>query len=510
MKRRDFLNTTALASLALSFGSYEGFAQTKANEFPNIVLILADDMGYGDLTCLNPDSKIPTPNMDRIAKEGLSFTDAHSPSAVCTPTRYGLLTGRYSWRTRLKSGVLWGWSPPLINPERMTLASMLKKRGYHTGCVGKWHLGLGWQTKDGKTLSDSNNESGENVDYSQPITGGPTDLGFDYFFGIPASLDMQPYCYIENNHVVQEPTETIERSGYPAYYRGGPISPDFKHEDVMPTCTKKAVNYIHQRAENPEQSFFLYVPLSAPHTPWVPKDYAKEKSRAGIYGDFVYQVDLSVGKILDALDQHGFDENTLVILTSDNGSHEDHIGKHNNGVSTGEINFGHEANYVFRGQKADAWDGGHRIPFLARWPKRIKAGSSSDETICLTDFMATFAELTSVPLPDNAAEDSYNILPVLTNQDYDAPIREATIHHSLSGMFCVRQGPWKLILGRGSGGFTNPRHLDPKEGEPEGQLYNLEEDISESNNLYQEHPEIVERLTNLLNQYKEQGYSRPM
>jgi len=446
--------------------------------------------------------------MDTIAEDGIVFTDAHSPSAVCTPTRYGLLTGRYCWRTRLKSGVLWGWSPPLIEPSRLTVASMLKRHGYRTACVGKWHLGLEWQTRDGTKLSDQAEENGEKVDYSRPIQGGPTELGFDYFFGIPASLDMVPYCYIENDHPVEPPTETIEKSGYPAYYRGGPISHGFDFHDVLPTITGKAVDFIESHKRDfPQKPFFLYFPLTAPHTPWVPNAFVKGKSRAGVYGDFVAEVDWSVGQVLDTLDRLGLADNTLVILTSDNGSHEDHIGEYDNGNSSGSPNWGHEANYVFRGQKADIWDGGHRIPFLARWPKHIEPGTICRETICLTDLCSTFAGIVDYPMPNNAGEDSYNILPAMLGEKFESPIREATIHHSLNGMFSIRQNPWKLVLGRGSGGFTKPRTIEPQPGEPEGQLYNVIEDIEEKHNLYLQRPDVVCRLTRLLEEYKERGYS---
>ncbi|MGI6455429.1 MAG: sulfatase family protein [bacterium] len=509
MKRRDFVHAMGVMSAGLALGAGVVHPQDNA-QLPNIVLILADDMGYGDLSCLNPNSKIHTPNMDRLAKEGIILTDAHSPSAVCTPTRYGILTGRYGWRTRLKSGVLWGWSPPLIEPDRLTLASLLKKKGYRTGCVGKWHLGLGWQSTQERTFSDKSDENGEHVDYSKPIKNGPIALGFDYFFGIPASLDMDPYVYIENDRVVAEPVEHVPRREYPGYYRAGPIAPGFSFEGVLPTITMKAQEFIIRENQNhSEQPFFLYFPLTAPHTPWVPNDYVKGKSEAGVYGDFVKEVDFSVGTILDTLERLGLAENTLVILTSDNGAHEAHIGKHNNGYSdANEKNFGHEANFIFRGQKADAWDGGHRVPFLARFPKRVPAGICSGETVCLTDFMATFAALVEEPLPDNAGEDSYNLLPALTGQKPDQPIREATVHHSMDGMFSIRKGDWKLIAGLGSGGFTQPKRIEPAEGEPEGQLYNLADDPGEEQNLYAEYPEMVRELDDLLERYKEQGYSR--
>ena len=508
--RRDFLKTVGLGAAAFAFPGCTGFSgrATSRSKLPNIIYILADDMGYGDLTCLNKASKIPTANMDRIAAEGIHFTDAHSPSAVCTPTRYGILTGRYCWRTHLKKGVLWGYSPALIEPQRLTVASLLKKHGYRTACIGKWHLGLDWATTDGKRPSSRKEQTkAQNIDFAKPFGGGPNELGFDYFFGIGASLDMIPHLYIENDRAVEMPTLEIKKSPWPAFYRGGPIAPGFKHIEVLPTITKKAVQFIEEHTkQSPENPFFLYFPLTAPHQPWVPVDFVKGRSRAGVYGDFVFQVDWTVGQVLDTLDKLKLTDNTLIIVTSDNGSHwkKDFIKE-----------YSHRANYHFRGMKADIWDGGHRIPFIARWPApmaqgKIKPGASSDETICLSDLMATCAAIVGEELPDNAGEDSYNILPALLGKKLDKPIREATVHHSSRGMFSIRQGKWKLVLGRGSGGFSEPKHIEPKPGEPKGQLYNLQEDIAEENNLWIGRPDVVQRLTELLEKYKKQGHSREL
>jgi arylsulfatase A-like enzyme len=457
---------------------------------PNIVFIMADDMGYGDPGCYNKESKIPTPNIDRLAAEGIRMTDAHSPSAVCTPTRYGVLTGRYSWRSRLKKGVLWGFSPALIETGRTTVASLLKSRGYHTGCVGKWHLGLG---------------SKEKTDYTKPLTPGPNDVGFDYFFGIPASLDMEPYVFVENANPLELPTEKIagskgRRDGGGGFWRGGPIAPGFRHIDVLPRITEKVVGFIRDHAsQSTEKPFFLYFPLSAPHTPWLPTAEFEGKSKAGAYGDFAAQVDWSVGQVLKELDDCKLTDNTLIIFTSDNGAHwkPNDIAK-----------YGHRANHHLRGQKADIWEGGHRVPFIARWPGNINPGTTSDETICHTDLLATCAAIVGMELPNDAGEDSYNILPVLLGRTLHQPLREATVHHSVSGVFAIRQGHWKLILGRGSAGFSKPRVIKPKPGEATGQLYNLADDPSESKNLFLDQPETVERLQSLLQKYKQQGRSR--
>jgi len=455
---------------------------------PNIVLILADDMGLGDLGVYNPESRTSTPNLDRLASEGLICTDVHTPSAVCTPTRYGLLTGRYAWRTRLKSGVLWGYDPHLIDPGRRTLASMLKSAGYNTAGIGKWHLGLG---------------EAEKTDYSLPLVPGPSTAGFDYYFGIPASLDMDPYLYIENDHAVEFPSEQVEasvhrRQGGGGFWRAGPIAPGFRHQEVLETITGKAVETIRNLASR-EEPFFLYLPLTAPHTPWLPSDRFRNRSGAGYYGDFCIQVDDCVGRVLRALEEAAGDQETLVIFTSDNGSHWP--------VSDIE-KFGHKANLDFRGQKADIWDGGHRVPFIARWRGHITPGGRSDEILCLTDVYSTLASLTGQELAPGEAEDSFSFLEVLEGKVAGAPVRETVVHHSMDGVFAIRKGEWKLIQGLGSGGFTDPSSVEPVEGGPAGQLYNLRDDPSETANLWLEEPEIVEELTGILEGIKSGEASR--
>lgn len=486
----------ALAVLLLLCASPCGLSQSgSAARYPNIVIILADDMGYGDLRSYNPQSMIFTPNMDRLAAEGMRFTDAHSPSSVCTPTRYGLLTGRYAWRGSLKRGVLDGYAPPLIEPRRLTIPLLLRGYGYTSAVIGKWHLGLG---------------RGQKTDYSRPLKPSPKSLnftfqfGFDYFFGIPASLDMPPYVFIENGNVLEAPTAQIaasemRRKGGEGYWRTGAIAPGFKHEDVLPRITEKAISFIQkQTAKKP---FFLYFPLTAPHTPWMPTAEFRGKSGAGYYGDFVAQVDATVGRVMRALSEAKLADNTLIILTSDNGAHwlPEDIAK-----------WGHRANAAWRGQKADIWEGGHRVPFIARWPGRIKPGTMSDETICLTDVMATVAAIVGANVRDDVAEDSYNLLPILTRQKQNKPLREATVHHSADGAFAIRQGEWKLAMALGSRGFSEPKDIQPKPGEAQGQLYNLRADPEEKNNLWLQKPEIVDRLTALLKKYQDEGRSRPL
>jgi arylsulfatase A len=461
----------------------------KTERPPSVVIILADDMGSGDLAVSNPETRIPTPHLDRLAAAGMRLTDAHSPSGVCSPTRYALLTGRYAWRSRLKKGVLDGHSRALIEPGRATIASLLKERGYATACVGKWHLGLG---------------DVQPTDYGQALRPGPQDVGFDSFFGIPASLDMEPYVYVRNESPVEPPSSEVEGSQHRrqdggGFWRKGRVAAGFRHADVLPSLEREALAFLAQRALTPETPFFLYMPLSAPHTPWLPTAEFRGKSGAGWYGDFVMQVDATVGSVLRALDQHGFAENTIVIFTSDNGAH----------WPVADIErYGHAANGAWRGQKADIWEGGHRVPFVLRWPGVVKPGRVSGEPICLTDLFATCASIAGSKYSADAGEDSVDLTPLLRDKLGSQPLREAVVHHSMSGVFAIRQGRWKLIEGRGSGGFTAPRKPEVAEGMPAGQLYDLESDPGERSNLYMGQPEVVARLAALLDTYREQGHSQ--
>ena len=477
---------------------------------PNVLLILADDLGYGDVRCLNPNGKIPTPNLDRLAAAGMVFTDAHATSSVCTPSRYSILTGRYNWRSRLQSGVLGGLSPRLIEDGRLTVASMLSARGYATACLGKWHLGMDWARQPGKSVAELDIESAgqvRNVDFSQSIRNGPTTLGFDYFFGISASLDMVPYTFIENDRVVALPTEDRRfpmKPGGGGQTRRGPGAPDFEAEQVLPTLTRHAADFIAQRAPAAKQGkpFFLYLPLNAPHTPILPAPEWRGKSGINAYADFVMQTDWTIGQVLEALDRNGLASNTLVIATSDNGCSPSADFKELAAK-------GHHPSHVFRGAKADIFDGGHRIPFTARWPGHVPSGTRSDQLICLVDFMATMADVLGVALPANAAEDSVNILPALLGRA-GRPLREALVHHSINGSFAIRQGNWKLELCPDSGGWSAPT---PGSAEakrlPATQLYDLHTDIAEQRNLADDHPEIVARLTMLLERYVADGRSTP-
>jgi arylsulfatase A-like enzyme len=478
---------------------------------PNIVFILCDDLGYGDVQCLNRAGKIPTPNIDKLAGEGMIFTDAHSSSAVCSPTRYGILTGRYNWRSRLQSGVLGGMSPALIEPGRLTVASLLKQHGYHTAVIGKWHVGMDWPMKpDAKPFPDQSEkeERGWQADFSKPIRHGPNSVGFDYFFGISASLDMVPYTFIENDRVVTIPTVDkffpMMAGRTNKLTRRGPAAGDFEAEDVLPELTQRAVAYVKERAADAQigKPFFLYLPLNSPHTPIVPTKEWRGRSGLNPYADFVMQTDAAVGEVLAALDQNSLATNTLVIFTSDNGC-------------SPEADFqqlaarGHDPSAKFRGTKADIFEGGHRVPFIARWPRRVKAGSATDQIICLNDFMATCAEIIGARLPDNAAEDSVSLLPVLLGT-MKAPIHEAVVHHSINGSFAIRQGDWKLVICSSSGGWSAPKPGTPAAKKlPPSQLYDLSRAIGETNNVASANPQVVARLTRLLEKHVHDGRSTP-
>lgn len=440
---------------------------------PNIIYVLCDDLGYGDVKCLGgARSKIATPNFDKLASQGMIFTEAHSSSAVCTPTRYGILTGRYNWRSHLQKGVLSGYSEPLIDKDRLTVPALLKQNGYDTAGIGKWHLGM--------TLSKN--------DPLARIADGPTTRGFDTYFGISASLDMPPYAFIENDRFTEAPT--VKK----AFNRPGPAAPSFEAVDVLPTLTKKGVEYVEQHAKT-GKPFFLYMPLNSPHTPIVPTKEWQGKSGVGKYGDFVMETDWALGQMMDAIEKAGIAKNTLLIITSDNGcSRAAGIGKLEQQ--------GHYPSELRRGSKADIWDGGHRIPFIARWPEKVKAGSRSNQLICLTDLMATCAEIVGAKLPDSAGEDSVSIVPALMGMDGKSA-HEAVVHHSIRGNFAIRQGQWKLDLCSDSGGWTKGSVKE------RGQLYDMSKDIGERTNEYTQHPEIVARLTKLLQKYVADGRSTP-
>jgi arylsulfatase A-like enzyme len=492
---------------ALGIAAVQSYAAPPAR--PNIVYILADDLGYGDLGCYNRDSKIPTPHLDQLAREGTRFTDAHAPTSVCTPTRYAILTGRYSWRTRLQRNVLGPWDRPLIAPDRLTVGKLLQQRGYATACIGKWHLGQTYATTDGQPPVGGSKNALGNVDFTQPISDGPITRGFDHYFGTIVP-NYPPYCFFENDRTVGLPSAP---AGGAAFRIPGPMVPGWKLEEILPELTRHAVRWIEAAAKT-KQPFFLYFPLTSPHYPVVPAPEFIGKTQAGEYGDFVHQTDWTIGQVLAALQRSGVAENTLVIFTSDNGP--EITGEVKPGVYDRVPQFGHRSSGTLRGAKRDAWEGGHRVPFIARWPGQIKAGAVSGETMCHVDFMATVAAVLGEKLPDHAAEDSVNALPVLRGEKLSAPAREATVHHSAQGRFAIRRGDWVLIdapSGDDNGPRGEPRWLKDERGytahDHPGELFNLREDPAQRHNRYAEKPQLVAELKALLAKYQHEGRSTP-
>ncbi|PZX51012.1 arylsulfatase A [Algoriphagus chordae] len=492
-----------------------GFSQSVSK--PNIIIIYTDDQGYGDVGALNPDAKFLTPNMDKIANQGLIFTDGHSSDAVCTPSRYSLLTGRYSWRTDLKKGVLNADGPGLIEEGRMTIASLLQENGYNTAMIGKWHLQM-----------DFVGSLGKDRDWSAPFEDGPIDHGFDYFFGIPASLNYGVLTYLENDRVLDPPVLWTKKKAVtdprsfrdnvnPNDYRMTPpylsekgegggwveVAPTFNDELVLESLSSHAVDYINKAAVDAKHGkpFFLYLPLTSPHLPHSTHPDFRGLSECGNYGDFMQETDYRVGQILDALDANGIAENTLVIFSSDNGAETNY--------TYHQKVYDHYSNLNFKGGKRDIYEGGHRVPFLMRWPAKIKAGSKVDVAVCQTDYLATIAAIVGATVPENAGEDSYNLLPLMMGETADLELRGAVIHHSVTGHFAIREGKWKLNMLRGSGGSLQPVFAKTEPGEPIYELYNMEADPGETRNLFDQYPELVKQLTSKITEIISNGRSTP-
>ena len=479
---------------------------------PNVILVLIDDLGYGDVSCFNPQSKIPTPNLERLAQQGRRFNDCHASSAVCSPSRYALMTGRYNWRSRLKRTVLAGTAPHLIEDGRLTIAELMRRAGYRTACVGKWHLGMDWQKADPDTVlnDDVFNKVSPlpdwGLDYDKPIQNGPNAKGFDYFFGLTASLDQPPYVFLENDLPTCHPTKTLgdddcNHSFPDSMYKGdrGPAAADFEFDTAVPRCDEKVLELVEEYAKG-DQPFFLYYPSLAVHSPLAPAPEFKGKSAIGAYGDFVMQMDAFVGRLMDKLEETGIADDTILIFTSDNGC-----------STIADIPAlqaqGHYPSAQYRGAKADIWEGGHRVPFIVRWPGHIPAGTTCGQTVCLVDMLATFAELTGQTYGDDAGEDSISDLPLWLGSD--EPVREYTVHHSLFGCFSIRKGPWKLEMCAGSGSFNFPVEGKDTAGLPPVQLYDLEKDEGETVNVCEAHPDIVDELRTVLTEYIVTGRSTP-
>jgi arylsulfatase A-like enzyme len=488
--KKGFIYLLVVAMFA-AFGCSNPKEKKELVKKPNIIFVLADDLGYGDVSCFNENSKIKTPNLDKMAADGMRFTDMHTSSSVCTPTRYGILTGRYNWRSPKKSGVLGGSSKALIPESRTIVASLLKRAGYHTAYIGKWHLGWNW----------AKNENGE-IDFSKPVTHTPNDLGFDYAYGHCGSLDMAPYVYVENGMPTAVPDSVSPGERGYGFYRKGKIAPDFVMEDVTPNFFRRAMAYVREQAKT-DNPFFLYLPIPSPHTPILPTKEWQGKSGLNPYGDFVMEIDDYMGQLLKTIKDAGIEENTLIIFTSDNGCSPQ-------AKFDVLLEKGHDPSYVYRGYKADIFEGGHRVAYIARWPAVIKKGTTFNKTVCSTDFMATCTEIAGIRLKDNEGEDSYSLMPVFRNPSDNGYKREYTIHHSINGSFSIRQGDWKLEVCPGSGGWSDPRPKKAIEmGLPAIQLYDLKTDIAEENNVYKKYPEKVKELYSLLMKCVDDGRSTP-
>ncbi|QDV52046.1 sulfatase family protein [Gimesia fumaroli] len=469
-------------------------------ERPNIVVILADDFGVGDIQAHYPNNKIATPYLDRLVREGMSFTDAHSGSAVCTPTRYGLLTGRYSWRTRMQEWVIAAYEPPLITEERLTLPGLLKKQGYRTACIGKWHLGWNWPgPQPSQMMEKKNGQWNLEWDFTKPIKGGPIDRGFDYYFGVDLP-NMPPFTFIENDRVLTQPTvryqlDASEGIVLPKNFVGAPAAPGWRMQKILPEITNRAVDYIKEQSQQ-DSPFFLYFSMTSPHEPVVPSEPFRGKSGIAPIADFVMETDWSAGQIIDAIDKAGIAENTVVIFTADNG-HSHYTGWKD------LINAGHLPSGPYRGHKGDVWEGGHRVPLVVRWPKQIESGASSQQMVCLTDLLATGAELAGTELPQSGAEDSISFLSALQGKPNEAA-RRSLVNHSNHGEFAYRDGPWKLVF------KMSGKNLQQLRGKPTiPQLYNLDNDISEQHDLAKQRPQKVAQMKADFKRLIDQGTSRP-
>ena len=484
--------------LTLSLIAGVSLAANANKNKPNIVFIMADDMGLGDISSLNNKAKWKTPNIDKLTNNGIDFTDAHSSSAVCTPTRYGILNGRYNWRSDLKRGVHGGFNKPtLMDKKRLTVADLLRSEGYSTGIVGKWHLGVGWHSTTGKDVKGG--RYFKDINFKKELYESPLDHGFDYYYGHPVANPA--WIMIENNKCVAVSHKIIKAK--PPKETGAYDLPVTQDDDAIRMLSEKAVSFIDKQSKN--KPFFLYYPLSAPHTPIAPSKNFKGKSKFSKYGDFCIEVDWAVGQVLDALKKKGFADNTIVIFTADNGCSP--AAKVYDMEKKGQFSSLH-----YRGYKSDVWEGGHRVPFIVRWPEVIKKAHKSDKLVSLNDFMATVADLTDYKIPVNAAEDSFSFLGELTGKKPTTEQRANIVNHSIQGTFAIREGDWKLIFAKGSGGWADKKlkkSLSKSEWNklPKWQLYNLKNDPSEKVNLVAKYPEKVTELKELMTKILKNGRS---
>lgn len=475
---------------------------------PNIITILCDDMGYGDMRCNDPDCRVPTPNLDRLASRGMRFTDAHAGSSLCTPSRYNLLTGRYAWRSRLKRGIVWEWDGALIENGRATVANILRDNGYSPACIGKWHLGMDWRMKDGRHPNEvlefgvsgakfwqMRADFSDRIDFAKGFRGGPVDRGFHSYFGVDVP-NLAPYTWFEDDHITDLPT--VDKPDA-LYGHPGKMVPGWRLEAMIPAFVRRAVQFIESHAADARRNapFFLYFPLTSPHSPIVPNKEFQGKSGLGAYGDFICEIDWLVGEVMGAVERSGIADNTLIVFTSDNGPESrtpDDEGVYERARRTGHYSMG-----PLRGMKRDAWEGGHREPMLVSWPAVVPEGTVCDQTVCLGDFMATCADILGVELPAHVGEDSVSMLPLLTGHT-ETPTRDCLVHHSCTGKFAIRKHGWVLIDDPCGGDnqepewFARQRGYDTNHGQP-GELFDLHADAAQCRNRYSERPDIVADLS---------------
>ncbi len=525
------INITQMNNLSLFFLVFALLCSTiraQTNSNPNIIFILADDLGYGDISFYNPEAKVQTPNLDRLASEGIRFTDAHSPSTVCAPTRYSIMTGQMEFRLGFP-GVFSGiGGPGLISENRLTLPRMLQEKGYETAMFGKWHIGMTFLDKNGKAIYQKELPEGatfasgsklrvegvRQIDYSRAVPDAPIHRGFDHFYGTVSCPGTDwLYTFMDGDRIPVPPTHLLDRDKLPRHEWGfdcriGMIAPNYNLEELDMVFLEKSMDFLeNHRKKSPDKPFFLFHSTAAVHLPSFAAENFKGKTNAGPHGDFIFEFDYIVGQLLEKLDTLGLTDNTLIIVTSDNGSE----------VST-VINmrekYQHDGARPWRGMKRDNWEGGHRVPMIARWPGKIKANRKDDRTVCLTDIMATCAAIVGAKLPNDAAEDSYNILPILLGESNEE-IRHFTLHQTNRLELAIRKDDWKYLDHKGSGGNNYEKEELKKYTLPEmasnapGQLYNLKVDPGETMNLYFKFPEIVREMKGMLEEFKESGRSAP-
>lgn len=481
-----------------------------ASETPNILFILADDLGYGDLGCYNPESSIPTPNIDRLASEGIRFTDAHSPCTVCTPTRFSLMTGQMAFRVPNGGRVFSGaGGPSLIQPGKFTMPGMLRGQGYTTACFGKWHIGLTFSDSEGQPIHDGSPAGVARIDYSRDIDGGPLDCGFDQFYGTACCPTTDwLYAYIDGKRIPVPPKDKLDKSTLPSHpyskdNRQGWVAPDFDLEEVDMKFLEKSQQFLRQHhRDSPEKPFFLFHSTQAVHLPSFPGQSFKGKTDSGPHGDFIFELDYVVGQLLETLKELELAENTIVMFSSDNGPEVPTVYHMRHDHE-------HDGSRPWRGVKRDNYEGGHRVPFIVRWPGRIRAESTSHQLTSLTDVLATVAEITKSEIPKGEAEDSFSMLPAMTGTDEGKAIRPYVLMQGFGGKrwLAIRQGKWKYLAHKGSGGNNYATHPMLKEyalpdtaPEAPGQLFDLESDPGEQKNLAQELPEVAKRMNDLLQQ----------